>query len=129
MICAHNYVRNFDFVPHIWGRLHDKDCLYILSSSKNSFSPLRLTNTTYSLSQFYLQRHHSLSLSHTHTHTHTHTFWLQAVNPTKVYTFHNLFLSCSAFSVRLLPASNTASEISSNPERDKQPTLEKTRFS
>ena len=35
------------------------------------------------------------------------------------YTFCNLFLSCSAFSVRLLPASNTASKISSNLERDK----------
>ena len=46
-----------------------------------------------------------------------------------VYTFCDLFLTCSAFSVRLVPASNTASEISSNRERDKQPTWEKTRSS
>ena len=26
------------FVPCIWSRLHDKDCLYILSSPKNSLS-------------------------------------------------------------------------------------------
>ena len=38
MICAHNYVRNFDFAPRIWSRLHHKDCLYILLSSKNAFS-------------------------------------------------------------------------------------------
>ena len=35
LVSAHNYVRNFDFVPRIWSRPHDKDCLYILSSSKN----------------------------------------------------------------------------------------------
>ena len=46
--------------------------------------------------------------------------------PTKMYTFCNLFLSCSAFTVRLRPASNLTSEISSNPERDKQATWEKT---
>ena len=34
------------------------------------------------------------------------------------HTFSNLYLSCSAFSVRLVPASNTASESSSNPERE-----------
>ena len=45
------------------------------------------------------------------------------------YTSWNRFLSCSTFSVRLVPASNTASEILSNPERDKQPTWEKTRSS
>ena len=45
------------------------------------------------------------------------------------YTFYDLFLSCSAFSVWLVPVSKTASEISSNPERDKQPTWEKTRSS
>ena len=39
-----------------------------------------------------------------------------------VCTLCNLFLSCSAFSFRLVPASNTTSEISSNPEREKQPT-------
>ena len=46
-----------------------------------------------------------------------------------VYTFCNLFLTCSAFLVRLVPALNTASEISSNPKRDNQPTWEKTHSS
>ena len=63
----------------------------------------------------------TLSLSHTHTHTHILT-----VNTTKMYTFCDLFLSSSAFSVRLAPASNTTTEISSNPERDKQPTWKTT---
>ena len=84
---------------------------------------------TYSL-HFHLHRQHTLSL----------TFWLPETELSLslhlvtqlnmrnmgVYTFCNLFLSCSAFLVRLLPASNTASDISSNPERDKQPTWEKT---
>ena len=56
-------------------------------------------------------------------------FWLLAVSPTKMYTFCNLFLSYSVFLVRHLPASNTTSEISSNPKRDKQPAWEKTRSS
>ena len=43
-----------------------------------------------------------------------------------MYTFCNLFLSCSAFSVRLALALNTSTEISSNPEKDKQPTWERT---
>ena len=46
-----------------------------------------------------------------------------------MHTFCNFFLSCSTFLVRLFPASNTSSEISSNPKRDKQPTLGKTRSS
>ena len=70
-----------------------------------SFSTLKLTETT-----------HTLSL----------IFWLPAVNPSKMYIFYNLFLSCSTFSIRLAPASNTTTKISSNPERDKQPTWEKT---
>ena len=45
------------------------------------------------------------------------------------YTFYDLFLFCSAFSGGFVPVSNTASEISSNPKRDKQPTWEKTRSS
>ena len=49
VICAHNYVRIFDFVPRIWSRPHDKDCLYILSFSKNSFSYI-LTSRDSSLS-------------------------------------------------------------------------------
>ena len=71
-----------------------------------------------------------LSLLHCDFQTQAHslslTSWLPAVNPTKIYIFCNLFLSCSAFLVRLAPASNTTTEISSNPERDKQPTWEKT---
>ena len=39
-------------------------------------------------------------------------FWFPAVNLMKMYTFCNLFLSYSAFLVRLVPASNTTSEIS-----------------
>ena len=38
MVSAYNYIRNFDFVLNIWSQLHDKDCLYILLSSKNSLS-------------------------------------------------------------------------------------------
>ena len=45
------------------------------------------------------------------------------------YTFCDLFLSCSAFSARLVPVSRMDSDISSNPERDNQPTWEKTRSS
>ena len=63
VMCAHNYVCIFDFVPRIWSRPHDKDCLYIFSSftfsltdSTLSLSPFRLTETAHSL---------SLSLSHT----------------------------------------------------------------
>ena len=128
------------FVPRIWSRLHDKDCLYILPSSKHSFSftfwltetalslsPLRLTETTHSL-HFDLQKQLSLSIS-THWDNTLSYIWLLAVNPTKMYTFCNPFLSSSAFSVGLFPASNTSSEISTNPERDKQPTWEKTRSS
>ena len=71
MICAHNCVRTFDFVPRIWSRPHDKDCLYILCSSKNSYSYILTSrDSTYtdthilSLSQnFDLQRQHSVCLS------------------------------------------------------------------
>ena len=166
MICAHNYVRNFNFVPRIWSRPHDKDCLYILSSSNNSFSfiltsrdntlshslhcalqrqhslsvsvslPLYLfwlpkTTLSFILLHFNFQRQHSLSLF-LHFRL-PETAWPCHLVKTQLntrnvgaYTFCNLFLSCSAFSVRLFPVSNTASEISLNPERDKQPTWEKT---
>ena len=53
-------------------------------------------------------------------------FWLPAVNLTKMYTFYDLFLSCSTFLVWPASATNTTTEISSNSERDKQPTWEKT---
>ena len=84
---------------------------------------------TLSLLHCDFQRQHTLLLLHFSLTEIAHSLsfsplWLPetAVNPTKMYTFCNLFLSCSAFSVRLLPASNTTTEISSNPERDKQPT-------
>ena len=44
------------------------------------------------------------------------------------YILCDVFLSCSAFSVGFVPVSRTASDISSNPERDKRPTWEKTRL-
>ena len=87
MICAHNNVRNFDFILRIWSRPHDKDCLYILSSSKNSFSHI----LTYRDS--------------THTHTHTlslslsHTFWLTdtalslSLSHTHILTYRDSTLS------------------------------------
>ena len=89
----------------------------------------------------------SLSLSHTHTHFNfqrQHSLFISTSRNSLTlsvskrqfntrnmgaYTFCNLFLSCSAFSVKLVPASNTASEISSIPERDKQPAWEKTHSS
>ena len=92
-------------LPYFVLTCHDKDCLYILSSSKNSLS--------YTMT--YRDRTDSLSY-----------ICLPDVNLTKMYTFCNPFLSSSAISVRLFPTSNTASEISSNPEREKQPTWEKT---
>ena len=168
------FVLSTTFAPLILSRAFGADhmiriCLYILSSSNNSFSHvltyrdctlfLFLTHFdsthTHISHTFWLQTH---THKHTHTHTHTHSLSLPLslslslslslflstsrnsltlpVGKTQhntrnmgAYTFCNLFLSCSAFSVRLIPASNTASEISSNPERDKQATWEKTRSS
>ena len=91
------------------------DCVtrvaYILSFSKNSF--------------FSISTHRDNTQSYTvtsreNTHTLSLTFWLPTDNPTKMYIFCNLFLFCPAFSVRLAPASNATSEISSNPKRDNQ---------
>ena len=92
------------------------------------------------LSHFNLQRQHTLShiLTSRDSSLFLSSFWLpETAWPSHlviqfntrnmgVYTFCNLFLSSSAFTVRLVPASNTASEISSNPKRDKQPTWKKT---
>ena len=51
MVSAHNNVRNFDFfVPSIWSRLHDKGCLYILSSSKNAFFSIVTSRDTFNVS-------------------------------------------------------------------------------
>ena len=121
MICAHNFVCIFDFIPRIWSRPHDKDCLYILSSSKNSLSHI-LTSRHSSLSLyiyiyiyiFISTSRNSLTLSVSKTQLNTRNMG--------AYTFYDLYISCSAFSVRLVPVSKTASEFPSNPERDKQPT-------
>ena len=119
-MCAHNDVRNFEFVPRIWSRPHDKDCRYIFSSSKNSFSHI-LTYRDSTFSFFISTSKKSLTLPVSKTQLNTRNMG--------AYTFCHLFLTCSALSVRLFPASNTASEISSNPVRDKQPTWERTRSS
>ena len=86
---------------------------------------------TYSLSNFFFQRQHSLFFIST-----SRNSLILSVSKTQLntrnmdaYTFCDLFLSCSAFSVRLVPASNTVSEISSNPGREKQPKWEKTHSS
>ena len=63
MISAHNYVRNFDFVPCIWSWLHDKDCLYILLSSKHSLSHI-LTSRDDTLSYFVTSRDKTHTLLH-----------------------------------------------------------------
>ena len=91
---------------------HDKDCLCILSSSKNSLSHI-LTSWDSTLSLFFISTsRNSLTLPLRKTQLNTRNMG--------AYTLCNLFLSCSAFSVTLVPVSNTATEISSNPERDKQ---------
>ena len=84
-----------------------------------------------SLSHFNFQRQHSFSLHFRLPETVWPCHLVIQFNTRYMgaYTFCKFFLSCSAFSVWLIPASNTASEISSNPERDKQPIWEKTRFS
>ena len=55
------------------------------------------------------------------------TFWFPAVNPTKMYTFYNLFLSCSTFSVRFAPASNTTTEIPSDNQHGRRHMPSRTR--
>ena len=95
VVWAHNYVRNFDFVSWFWSRLDHKNCLYILSSFKNSLFQFRLTETTYPLSS--------------------------SSQPHQIYTLCKYFLPCSTFTVRLAPASKTTTEISPN-YRKKQTT-------
>ena len=66
---------------------------------------------THSFSPFQLQRQNTLSFSYiltSNSQSHENVCILQH------------FLSCSAFLVRVLPASNTTSEIWSNPESDKE---------
>ena len=102
---------------------------------------LKETAQTLYLSHFDLQRKHSLSLPlplflslSLSLSLHSSFLPCQFVrhNNTRsmcAYAFCDRFLSCSAFSVRLVLAPNTASEILSNPESDKQSTWEKTRSS
>ena len=116
-------------------RTHTHTHTHTHSLSLSLSLTFRLTETTHSLSlslslslHFDLQRQHTLSLFiSTSRNSLTLPVSKTQFNTCNMgaYTFCNLFLSCSAFSVRLFPASNTASEISSNPERDKQPTWEK----
>ena len=111
----------------ILSRAFGTDCMtriaYIYSRLPSTHS---LSIWTYRVS--ILSHSSTFSLTET-THTLSLTSWFPALNPTKMYTFRNLFLSCFAFSVRLAPDSNATTEISSNPERDKQSTWEKTRSS
>ena len=128
----------------ILSRAFGADCMtritYIYSSlpsthsltlrlTDNPLSPFRLTEATHTLSYFPLQRQHTLlhcDLQRHHTPFLSYILTSSSQPHENVYIF-NLFLSCSTFSVRFAPASNTTTEISSNPERDKQPTWEKTR--
>ena len=71
-----------------------------------------MTRIAYTYSR--LSRTYSFHYDSQKQHTLSLTFWLPTINPTKMYTFYNLFLSCSTFSVRLFPGSNSVSEISSN---------------
>ena len=116
----------------ILSRAFGADCLtriaYIYSRLPRTHAfPFRLTDTTHSLTLRLTETTHSLYFDSQRQHTLSLSYiCLPAVNPTKMYTFCNLFLSSSTFLVRLVPASNTTTEISSNPGRDRQPTWEKT---
>ena len=100
MICAHNYVHILDFVLRIWSQPHDKDCLYILSFSKNSLSlSLSLSHILISrdstLSSFRLPetawpcqlvRNNSIRITWVHIHSATFffpvlPFWLDLFQP------------------------------------------------
>ena len=129
MIYAHNYVRTFDLIICICSRPLDKYCLYIRRTHTLKFW-LPETAHSLTLSYFNFQREYSLFLL-TSRNSLTLPVSKTQLNTRNMgaHTFCNLFLYCSALFVRLVPAANTASEISSNPERDKQPTWEKTRSS
>ena len=92
VICAHNYVCTFDFILCIWSRPHDKDCLYILLSSKNLLSHI-LTYRDSTLSLFILTSRNSLTLPVSKTQLNTCNM--------SAYTFCDLFLSYSAFQLDL----------------------------
>ena len=103
MICVHNYVRNFDFIPRICCRLHDKDCPYILTTYDNSLSQIltsRDSTLSLSLCLFISTSRNSLTLPVSKTQLNTRNM--------VAYRFCDLFLSCSTFSAELVPVSNTA---------------------
>ena len=118
MIYAHNNVPTFDFVSHkingVFGAYHMTGIIYIyiyiyiLSSSNNPLS-------------YILTSRGSLSLPASDTRLNTRNMG--------AYILCDRFLSCSAFSAGLVLVLRTTSDISSNPERDKRPTWEKTRLS
>ena len=123
-------LRTFDFVLRIWSRPRiayiyshlprTRSLTFWLTETEHTLSlTFQLPETALSLSLFISTSSNSLTLPLSKTQFNTRN---------KVgYTLCNLFLPCSAFSVWLVPASDIASEISSNPERDKQPKWEKTR--
>ena len=101
-------------LSHAFGANHMTRNVYIYS---------RLPRT-HSLTFWLPEPAHTLSLSlfiSTSRNTLTVPVCKTQLNTSKLgaYTFCDLFLSSSAFSAGLIPVSNTASEISSNPERDK----------
>ena len=96
-------------IAYIYSRLSRTHSFPFRLTETTRFLTLRLTETTHSF-HFDFQRQHTLSY-----------ICLPAVNPTKMYTLCSYFLPCSTFTVRLVPASNTTTEISSN-YRKKQTT-------
>ena len=122
VVSAQNYVRNFDFVPRFWSRLHDKNCLNILLSIKNSFFFYFDSQRQTALLHCDLQRQLTLSILTSRDNTLSFSYiWLPAVNPTKCILSATIFLPCSTFTGRLALASKTTTKISSN-HRKKQTT-------
>ena len=126
MICAHNYVCKFDFVLWFWSRLDDKNCLYILLSSKNSFFPFQLTETTRSLTLWLTETTHSFHFDFQRQHTLSLTFWLPAVNPMKCILSAPIFFLVLPLWLDLLQPRKQPQKFQQTTERNKQPTWEKT---
>ena len=78
MVSAHNYVHNFDFVLHFGSRLHDKNCLYTLSSFKNSFFFHFDSQRKHDLLICNLQRQFTLSILTYTVNTLSYIFHLQS---------------------------------------------------
>ena len=74
------------FVPRFWSWLHDKNCLHILSSFKNSFFPFRLTKTTRSFTLWLTETTHSSHFDFQKQHTLSLTFDFQQSTPRNVYS-------------------------------------------